>query len=208
MSEPLPEPQRSPERQRLAEAIAHLGGLDSQLGRLAEARGRLGLRDKERVLDSARRGVAEARGRAPAIVVAKAMGESFDPAATVDHAENLLAAAQRDVDEATAAVGVLSDEIRVVEGRREVAQIARDHAVAEVVKSSPEVVALCARIEQTRQQLHAFAWILSAIGLGRLPPEFFWDGIVHGRDNDHAGAPWRAAIAALEQDADAELPPG
>jgi hypothetical protein len=82
--EPLPErgpggrflpraesPPRSPQRQGLAEAIERFGALDRQLGRLAEARERLGLRDKERAQATARQGIAEARQRAPEAEVAR-----------------------------------------------------------------------------------------------------------------------------------------
>jgi hypothetical protein len=205
VSEPLPEPQRSPERARLAQAIAHLGGLDKQLERLAEARSRLDRRGKEHTLDSAHRALDQTRQRAPEILIAKMMGELVDPALTVEHAQAAVEGAQRELDETTAADRLLADEIKVVEERREVAQHARDHAVAEVVKSSAEVVALCDAIALTRQQLHDYAWVLSAISLGRLPPGFFWDGIVHGHDSG-GGKLWRAAISALETDPDTVLP--
>jgi hypothetical protein len=198
-------PPRTAEREALAKAIAYLGGLDSQLGRLAEARARLDLRGKEDTLAIARRGLTEARENAPAVIVARAMNEPFDPATTVDHAENALTAAQRDLDETTAADRLLADEIKVVEERREVAYLARERAVDEVVKSSAEVRTFCARVERTRQQLHDFSWTCSAIGLGRLPPGFHWDGTRWGLDGG-AGASWRTAIEQLAIDADAMLP--
>jgi hypothetical protein len=85
-----PAPERTTERQKLAEAIEYLSALDRQLKRLAEARGRLGLRDKERAHATARRGLDEARQRAPEALVAKMMGEAYDSAQTVDHAQGLL----------------------------------------------------------------------------------------------------------------------
>jgi hypothetical protein len=201
----LSEPHRSAEREALAKAIAYLGGLDSQLGRLAEARSRLDLRGKEAALSAARRGLDEARKNAPAVIVARAMNEHFDPATTVDHAENALTAAQRDLDEASAADRVLADEIKVVEERREVAYLVRERAIDAVVQNSAEVRTFCARVEQTRQQLHDFSWTCSAIGLGRLPPGFHWDGTRSGPNNS-AGASWRTAIEQLAIDADAMLP--
>jgi len=62
--------------------IEYLGSLDSQLGRLAEARSRLDLRGKEAALSAVRRALDEAKRRAPEILVAKAMGEPYDPAST------------------------------------------------------------------------------------------------------------------------------
>jgi hypothetical protein len=197
------EPQRSPERQKLAAAIEHLGALNRQLGRLAESRGRLGLRDKERVLDSARRALDEVQQRAPATIVARALGEPYDPAATVEHAQQLLDAAQYDLAEAVTADRLLADETRGIEDRREVAYLARERAVAEVLRVSPEIAAVCARVSELREQLAAMSWVCSAISRG-LPPGA-WDGILYGPDCGH-GAPWKAAITALEQDADAALP--
>jgi hypothetical protein len=169
-------PARSAERARLSEAIARLSGLDRQLERLNEARSRLDQRGKEAALYAARRGFDEARKNAPATIVARALNEPYDLHATVDRAQELLEASQRDLDEARTADRLLADEIKIVEERREVAQHARDHAVAEVVKSSAEVAELCAKIEQTRQQLNDFNWVLSAIGLLRLPQGFTGTG--------------------------------
>jgi hypothetical protein len=201
----LSEPQRSAEREALAKAIERFSVLDSQLERLTEARSRLDLRGRENALAATRGALDETRQRAPEILIAKMMGESYDPAATVEHAQQLLDAAQRDLDEALAADRLLADEIKVVEDRRDVAQIARARAVDEVVKSSAEVRTFCARVEQTRQQLHDFSWTCSAIGLGRLPPGFHWDGTRWGLNNG-AGTPWQTAIAALKENPDIELP--
>ena len=82
MPAPLPAPQRTAEREALAKAITHLGGLDRQLERLGEARSRIDRHGREDALAVARRGLDEARQRAPALLVAKAMGEPYDPAST------------------------------------------------------------------------------------------------------------------------------
>jgi hypothetical protein len=199
-------PQRSQERQKLAAAIAYLGALDGQLQRLAEARGRLGLRDKERALDSARRGLDEARGRAPAILVAKALGEPVAAAQTVEHAQGLLEDTQRSLDEARSADRVLRDEIKLVEDRRSAAQIARDSALDAVLRSAPEVAALGDPYAAARQQMYDLTWVFSALGgQAALPGNFFWDGVLWGSDRG-AGTPWRAARVALERDAAASLP--
>jgi hypothetical protein len=132
--------------------------------------------------------------------------EPFDPASTVEHAEGLVDDARRDIDEATAADELIADEIRQVEQRREWSRPGLDDALSEVLRASPEVAALCARIETTRQQLYDFSWIASAIGRRRLPPNF-WDGILWGSDRGAADQ-WRAAIARLETDPDAVLPSG
>jgi chromosome segregation ATPase len=196
-------PQRSSERQKLAEAIDSLGALNAQLDRLQEARGRLDWGGKDRAHTAARRALDEARRRAPQILVAKAMGEAYDPTTTVDHAQGLLEDSRRDLDEATATDKIFADEIAVVEQRRAVAQIRRERVLAEVVRAAPEVAALHDRVERARQALDDLGWILSAIGGHRLP--FHWNGSIAGRDTGQ-GAPWKAALIALESDPDAELP--
>jgi hypothetical protein len=199
-----PSAARSAERERLAETIKQLRGIEAQLSRLHEARERLGIRDKEFSLRAARQDLEEAKQRAPEILIARAMGEPFDPVQTVGHAEGLVEDAQRGLVEAVAADRLLADEIAVLEGRRVVAQLGRNDAITAVLHASPELAALRDRIEQTRQQLYAFSWICSAIGQQRLP-RGLWDGVLWGSNGGH-GEPWKAALMALEHDADAELP--
>jgi hypothetical protein len=206
MPAPLPAPQRTAEREALAKAITHLGGLDRQLERLGEARSRIDRHGREDALAVARRGLDEARQRAPALLVAKAMGEPYDPALTETAAQGLLEAAERDLDQAITADKVLRDEIKLVEDRRSVAQIARDSAIDAVLRSAPEVAVLGDHYAAARQQMYDLTWVFSALGgQAALPGNFFWDGILWGLDRG-AGRPWKAARAALEQDADAELP--
>jgi hypothetical protein len=197
-------PGRSPERQKLAEAIERLNALDTQLQRLAEARDRLDWHDKRRAHEAAQRALEEARRRAPELLVARAMGEEFDPALTVAHAQGLVEDAAHDLAEAAAAAELLRDEIQAVEQRRSLAQHARDDAVTAVVRGSPELAAFCARVSALRQELYNSTWACSAIGLGPLPRNF-WDGVLWGPDRG-SGALWKAAKAALASDADAELP--
>jgi hypothetical protein len=102
-----------------------------------------------------------------------------------------------------ASAKLLRDEIEVVENRRAVARIGRDTALTAVLRASPEIAELRDRVERARQELHDLTWILTAIGRSRLP--FHWDGVLSGPDRG-SGAPWKAALAALETDPDAPLP--
>jgi hypothetical protein len=196
-------PERSPERAKLAAAIEYLDALDNHLGRLAEARNRLGLRDKEFAVTSARAGIEEANKRAPQVLIAKAMGEPYDIVETVEHAQSRLGDAQRELDEAVAADAVLAAEITGIQGRRSLAELTRESALCDVLKNAPELAALAARYETAKQAVRDIAWTFSAIGIHRLP--FFWDGVCQGSNNG-SGAPWKAAIAALQSDPDAALP--
>jgi hypothetical protein len=48
--------------------------------------------------------------------------------------------------------------------------------------------------------------VVSAVGIYRLPKEFRWDGYLDGRDTGQGSNAWKAALAALETDADTALP--
>jgi hypothetical protein len=159
--------------------------------------------DKRRARDAAHHALEEAKRRAPE--VKKMMGEAYDPTQTVEHAAGLLEDAERDLAEATEADKLLRDEVQVVAQLRSWALGGRTDALRGVLRTSPEVAALCEHVDQTRQQLHDLTWALSAIGLGGLPAGYHWDGMLWGRDRG-SGAPWKAAIAALETDPDAQLP--
>jgi hypothetical protein len=198
-------PERSPEREKLAQAITYLAALDRQLERLREARSRLDWGGRQLDHENARRGLDEARRRAPEVLVAKAMNEPYDQTATVEHQQGLVDDARRALDEAAAAAALLADEIKVVGERRELAYHARNRQLDEVVRASPEIATLRDRYEAARQRLQDFSWLFHAIGSQRLP--FYWDGMLHGSDNG-SGQPWRAAIERLAIDADAELPEG
>ena len=199
-----PASQRTPERQRLAAAIDHLAALDRQLARLVEARERLGLHGKRQAYDAALRAVAEAKQRAPTVIIAKAMGETYDSAQTVEHAQGLLDDAQRDLDETAEADRLLADETRVIEQRRVIAFHGRNDALTAVLRAAPEVRALADSFVATREKLWAFSWIFAAVGRRALPDQV-WDGVLWGK-NVGQGDAWKAAIAALERDADAALP--
>jgi hypothetical protein len=166
----------SPERQRLAEAIDRLSVLDTQLNRIAEARSRLDLRGKERAYDAALRALADAKQRAPEMAIARAMVEPFDPTATTAHAEGLVDDARRDLNETAEADGVLAEEIRAVEQRRELAFHGRNDALTGVLRTAPEVRALAESFVATREKLWSFSWIFSVIGRRALPDQV-WDGV-------------------------------
>jgi len=201
-------PQRSQERQRLAEAIEHLGAARRRLARAREAFTRLNLYgpdSPDRVKERAERALAEARERAPHLMVAQLLGDSPEPALSVEAAEEALRVAAQAAEAAARAWALLEEEQRVAEQAIELAVVRRDRALCEVLQASPEITALWDRFQAARQNVRDIAWCLSAVGIHRLPSSFRWDGLLEGVDRGH-GAPWKAAIAALEQDPDAPLP--
>ena len=101
--------------------------------------------------------------------------------------------------------GLLIEEERAAAQDIELAVGWRDMALSAVLQASPEITALWDRFQAARQTVRDLAWCLSAVGIHRLPSSFRWDGLLEGIDRGH-GALWKAAIAALEQDADVTLP--
>jgi hypothetical protein len=99
---------------------------------------------------------------------------------------------------------LLTAEIELVEGRRSVAKIGRDAALRAVLLASSETAALWGRFQQARQKVRDLSWELSAVHIFLQPP-FHWDGRLEDRDAGQGDA-WKAAISALETDADAALP--
>ena len=183
-------PQRSQERQRLAEAIEHLGAARRRLARARDAFTRLNLYgpdSPDRVKERAERALAEAKERAPRMMVEQLLGTATAEAAARARA-------------------LLEEEQRVAEADISEAAIRRDVALSAVVQSSAELAAVCDRFRAAQQSFWDMTWLLSAVGVHRLPQAFrSWDGVRHGIDRG-AGKPWRTAITTLEVDPDAALP--
>ena len=203
-------PQRSQERQRLAEAIEHLGAARRRLARAREAFTRLNLYgpdSPDRVKERAERALAEAKERAPRMMVEQLLGTATAEAElSVEAAEETLRVATQAAEAAARARALLEEEQRVAEADISEAAIRRDVALSAVVQSSAELAAVCDRFRAAQQSFWDMTWLLSAVGVHRLPQAFrSWDGVRHGVDRG-AGKPWRAAITALEVDPDAALP--
>jgi hypothetical protein len=191
----------------LAQAIADHARATARLERVKEARSRLDLYGPDsptRVKDRAERDLAAARARAPQTIVSRLLGTQTEGGLSVEDAEQALAAATRAADEATEARRLLDEEAAAAERAVEFEFYRRRAALTEVVRTSPQIVELADRIQQARQALHDFTWVCRAIGLQRLPYGA-WDGVLRGSDTGQGDA-WKAALAALEADADADLP--
>jgi hypothetical protein len=199
-------PQRTPERQKLAEAIEHHARAVERLERAREAWSRLRLdeagaaREKER----AEQELAAIRERAPQMMVARLLRGQTEDVVSVEDATAALAAATRAVEDAGQARTLLMEEERAAEQAIEFARPGRNDAVREVLRSAPEIAVLWERFQQARQKVRDLSWMLSAIHVFLGPP-FHWDGRLEDRDTGR-GDKWKAAITALEADPDAELP--
>ena len=206
---PQARPERAAERTRLAEAIEQLARARDRLARAKEAYGQLDLYgpdSPDRVKERAERALAAAKEEAPRLMVAQLLGDSTEATLNpVAAAEEALKAAIQTAEAVDRARALLEEERRAAEREIELAVGWRDMALSAVLQASPEITALWDRFQAARQTVRDLAWCLSAVGIHRLPSSFRWDGLLEGVDRGH-GAPWKAAIAALEQDPDAPLP--
>jgi hypothetical protein len=208
VSEPLPEPQRTAEREALAKAIAQLARARDRLARAKEAYARLDLHgpnSADRQRERAERALVEARERAPHLMVAQLLDTPTRGALSVETAEEALKAAIQTAEATERARGLLVEEERAAEQEIELAVGWRDMALIAVLQAASELAALWDRYQAARQNVRDIAWCLSAVGIHRLPLTCRWDGLVEGVDRGH-GTTWKEAIAALEQDADVSLP--
>jgi hypothetical protein len=183
-------PQRTAERQKLAEAIEQHARAVQRLEHVREAWSRLRLNEAgaDREKAQAERALADARERAPRLMVAQLLGGQTEAAVSVEDAAAALAAATQAVEDAAQARTLLLEEERAAEQAIEWASGRRRDAINEVLRMSQEVGQLCARIEATRQLLHDLTWALSAVGLTRLPQGFHWDGTLWGPRQRLGGA--------------------
>jgi hypothetical protein len=203
-------PQRSQERTKLAEAIEQLARARDRLARAKKAFTRLSLHGPDSVdrqKELAERALAATKERAPRMMVEQLLGTATAEAElSVEAAEETLRVATQAAEAAARARALLEEEQRVAEVSIEEAIVRRDMALSAVVQSSAEIAAACDRFRAAQQNFWDMTWLLSSIGVHRLPQAFrSWDGVRHGVDRG-AGKPWRAAITALEVDPDAALP--
>jgi hypothetical protein len=148
---------------------------------------------------------AAAKERAPRMLIDRLLGHQAEEGPSVEEASAALASATEVAEAADRARVLVLAEERAAEQDIELAVVRRDVALSGVLRTAPELTALWDRYQAARQSVWDIAWTLSAVGVHRLPREFHWDGLVQGADRG-CGAVWKAAIAALETDPDAELP--
>jgi hypothetical protein len=197
-----PAPVRPAERQRLADAVEKLVGVDKEVARLREAQEKVGSigraiihrEELEEKLAEARSGEAdwtvkvllgEAKGTGPLVALVEQVAEA--------KAEE---ERRRDVHQ------ILNRRIDAAEADRRFAAGNVQAAVIAVIASSTEVAALLARHGEQSRELIATEMMINAVGVA-VP--------FRGRPVAENGrlpqiAAWRAAYAALASDPDAALP--
>jgi hypothetical protein len=215
MSKPAAPP-RSPERQRLADAIErHTAALQNH-DRVTEAERKLTDEYFDVLLPAvteAEERLAEARERAPEALVAAALGEPAPEGPSVAEAEAALAEAGRRAAECRAARALLAAETQRAEAAVNGARFGLDTALPRAVSADLARAALLAEFRRAARRALRIARAIQTSGL-RL------GGIeAHGMRADIGEAvvavgqrafrddpEWLAAIANLRQDPDAALP--
>jgi hypothetical protein len=211
------EPPRSPERQRLAEAIDRLAAATTRAERVAEA----GRRASRELFDealpaesAAAEALAEARQRRPQAIVDRLLGAVPSGAPTLTEAEAALRRAEERVAETREARSLLEVEASRASDALHAEQRNLGNAVAAVVEADPARDAALIEFKMVANRALRLAMALKTAGLELRDV----DG--HGLRLGVADVPtplgsssafrpdsaWQSALAALRKDPDAPLP--
>ena len=205
-------PPRTPERVELASAIAKRNDANRELGDIEAA-----LLTTRNTVDVATIAVAEktkaletAKGANADYLARAALGRSGDaPPHSVQAARTALQEAQDKLDAACSTVALFENNRQVTIGEVSYAERGVDRAVEAVVKASTEIRALVSRLMTSYAELVDVRNALQVMR-ERLPDDLKIIGSVDipriNLDDLKLAATWKAAVAALASDADAELP--
>jgi hypothetical protein len=214
-----PAPPRSPERQALSRAIEHHADAIFQHERVTDALSKIDehVFDLQPAVRRAREVVDQALRLAPELLVARTLGEPPDPdQPTVADAEAALKEADRALIDARSARTMLRDELRDREYQVEQAKRALDAAVKAVVASDPAKLAVMREYFASGRRALRLARIIRTFGDIAVGVSDDESGL-HFRVGDRSALgnmgimyrpepAWTAALAALREDPDAELP--
>jgi chromosome segregation ATPase len=196
--------QRSQEREKLAAAIENLRQLNAEIAAIksAIATTEATARHGEEALKAANAQIQKAKVAAADAMVSRALGGSPAAPANISRLRMEAAAAQDEIDAATTALTHLRAKLGEAEHRIPFKRDAVEKAIPEIVRSSPELERLIRDFEAASQ---AYADLMHALYKG-IPSEAFNERHVLPQPNTTLVNKWKAAIAALKDDADAALP--
>ena len=207
------QPARTPEREALAAAIAQRDEAEAREATLAKATERAkadrflagrDVEDAQRVLDRAREAAREALVDTYAF-----MGSEGDDAAqaTIAEAERTLAAAQRRLSDLRMVEQELSARSGPAPGRS-IPSTRVDAAIRAVVKAHPTVRRLITDFDTARRAFQQYHSTLRWLAAHDCIPDDLKNSAPKAHDTYHAepDPTWKAALAALGQNPDAELP--
>jgi hypothetical protein len=199
----------TPERARLATAIERHREVAETLARYraAATKAREATIEAVWAVGTAEALLAEAQTDAPHSYVTALLSEQPAAASAVEQAERALTEAKARSGYCRDGEAALKAELVALENRAEGTRAARDEALREVIKSSPGVARLWADYEAAQRHVATLTGVFKVLGSLRLPkPADNWEAIREWPAEEGAVAPWRDALAALENDPATPLP--
>jgi hypothetical protein len=192
---------RSPERQRLADAIERHRERADDLSRVERAIQKISeTRIEDRVgIGRARDAVSIARGAQSEILVMQALGEELVDQPDLAAAERTLAECEAKLDAGRASLKLLERERTRVSSALDLAEGALKRAVKDVIANDPALAALRAEFERTR--LHLSQIIGCLLASGHEVSRVAWTEVAFVPDRA-----WTDALTRLREDPDAVLP--
>ena len=198
---------RSPEREALAEAIARHNELTRRLTAIDAASTTAWTAHKAATaaVAAATAGVEKAKSDAGRHLTAVALGEAGEAPVTVKAARLAVQDAQDALDAAQSAREALAGQRKEIENLLVVSRLRLDTSVAAVIAADPATHALIGRFKEQLRDLTDMRRALEFIE-AKLPPDLRSWRSAEPWPELAGDAPWREALAALLQDADAPLP--
>jgi len=199
-------PPRTPERAKLAAAIARYAAAKADVERIEAAREEIFSEVKMRALparDEAAAALADARSRDTERLAAAYLGET-DAAVALGKLEKALVDAQAKIDEIEKTEIGLDARLKAAEEELTWSRSLRDQAHRDAIRNSPE---MAAQVERYNALCREVAILSQIIAVDYAPDSFRRSSLANYSDlpTEEASA-WRAAIEAMKFDPDAPLP--
>lgn len=201
-----PPTERSPEREKLAKAIAHHAELIARLtaNKAAQRKTQQRRSAAQEAVEKSSKLIEEAKANAAAHLTAVAMGSASEPPLSVKEARAQAQEAQDEADALIAASAALVEQGKATEAELQWSEVGLMDRIRDVLRTELPVEKMLADFAVVHRQFvehrRALEWLE---GQGAIPHNSSW----HNEDHNWAGEErWKKAAAALASDADALLP--
>lgn len=209
--------ERSPERQRLAEAIERVTGIEAAIADVAAAHLRTGdASELDAAIRDAERDIAGAHAREPARLVDEALGRPVSSLPSIGDAEAKLTELRDEAERRRSVRQLLRQEEATLDTRLSYAVRSRNEAIAAVLATDPaitnlfaELIAARATVARIENAFHALNGAPALRDLASVPSDWSrWDRLEarNAPELVDAVAAWSAAPGLLATDPDAALP--
>jgi chromosome segregation ATPase len=197
-------PQPSAERQKLAEAIADLRELETEIKAIRDAIAATEetRRHASEVLESTNEKIETAKATAAENMVNRALGRSIDKPVDLARLRIEAASAQDEMEAAAAARAHLLEKLGETEFRLPFKRDAVDKAWVAAAQASPELQRL---LQDYATAAQTYSDILNIFRNG-VPSDIYNERLVLPAPDVTLAARWKTAIEALKKDAGASLP--